>query len=1031
MADPVSHYTFLPWYRTGLASVVDRIEGDRGALDISVHTKIGGAAEDFKRPVHLIGPGDIVGIDARAVVRVEPRPFSNDFEPNYLAAIEFFDEDYAWRYSPRAPEAVGKGRLVPWIALIVLEEGTFGISAQGQGLPSRLSIRDTSVLPPPDQLWAWAHAHLNAVAVDPKNPKAAADQIAANPAASCCRVVAAQHLQVEKAYRAFLVPTFDSGRRAGLLDGGAAGGPFAWTPGTPATLPVYYEWSFRTGQGDFKELVLRLRTRAADPTVGRRPMDVSQPLANASFPLIRNQATPPRPVLDLEGALQVPGAQPSAWEPQSKLAFQEALAHFINLGEAWVIKNDASIDGEPPLPNGIKLPVVLPPASGRFHANVDTLDYTKSGARWLEQLNLDPRNRVAAAFGTLVVQKNQEDFMARAWKQYGELFQANRLRFRAQLFREVLTAMVDKHLTPLPEERALTVTSLVHARVLMPGDARTTVFGQIGASALPTAAVLPPMRRVLRDHGPVAKRFGSATPHLQNIVRDVAAIRVSVSPKWAQPQERLSLASTPPGLSTAGTGVAWFGSEWDTLRPAIITVLELCIRLAPRLPQLTATISFLQEVLKQGDLQSTLSAANLTPEAVADVRTAARWVPPSFDPASLRPEEIAPAEENRNFSFVAWNFRQAALDAMTLVTFEIRQPKARPALDVAATAGTLKTSLSPYATVRERMDKIAKLPPVIRMPDYDPLEKILAYPRFDDATYEYLKKISQDYLVPNLQQIGPNTITLLEVNWGFTESFLVGLNHEMGRELLWRRYYTDQRGSYFRLFWDVRSLPGALDKNGKVLETKLDIHPIHGWRLGGALTPLGGNRPKGRPDVRNLVLVIRGDLLRRYPNTQVYAARAVPNPTRAEFKEMNRRPEDDLEVDVQHPVLFAKFDPDIYCYGFNLERDEALGRPMPQSPLGWYFVLAERFGEPRFGLDAGGTRGQTVSDANELKWGNVLDEGAVGAVNLTTHVPVKKTLTTGPGTAIWASDAADMAAILLREPFRMYYHASDMLAPKP
>ena len=38
---------------------------------------------------------------------------------------------------------------------------------------------------------------------------------------------------------------------------------------------------------------------------------------------------------------------------------------------------------------------------------------------------------------------------------------------------------------------------------------------------------------------------------------------------------------------------------------------------------------------------------------------------------------------------------------------------------------------------------------------------------------------------------------------------MVGLNHEFARELLWREYPTDQRGSYFRQFWDVR---GFLDE---------------------------------------------------------------------------------------------------------------------------------------------------------------------------------------------------------------------------
>ena len=185
--------------------------------------------------------------------------------------------------------------------------------------------------------------------------------------------------------------------------------------------------------------------------------------------------------------------------------------------------------------------------------------------------------------------------------------------------------------------------------------------------------------------------------------------------------------------------------------------------------------------------------------------------------------------------------------------------------------------------------------------------------------------------------------------------------------------------------------------------------------------------------MKNLVLVIRGDLLRRYPNTHVYAARAVLNPTRKEFDFSSRRPEEDLDGYVQDPILFAKFDPDIYCFGFNLQRDEAIGKPPPEPvDLGWYFVLAERFGEPRFGLDAGPVT-LPVSKADTLNWGHLTaDPDKLGPVDLAVHNPPNKDLITDPGRhAIWGNDSADMAALLLREPYRVYYHANDMLAANP
>ena len=79
----------------------------------------------------------------------------------------------------------------------------------------------------------------------------------------------------------------------------------------------------------------------------------------------------------------------------------------------------------------------------------------------------------------------------------------------------------------------------------------------------------------------------------------------------------------------------------------------------------------------------------------------------------------------------------------------------------------------------------------------------MAHPIFADPMYRPLRDLSSELLIPNLNLIPNNTITLLETNPRFIEAYMVGLNHEMARELLWREFPTDQRGSYFRQFWDV------------------------------------------------------------------------------------------------------------------------------------------------------------------------------------------------------------------------------------
>ena len=136
--------------------------------------------------------------------------------------------------------------------------------------------------------------------------------------------------------------------------------------------------------------------------------------------------------------------------------------------------------------------------------------------------------------------------------------------------------------------------------------------------------------------------------------------------------------------------------------------------------------------------------------------------------------------------------------------------------------------------------------------NFDP---IMAAPKIERATYQPLAALSADYMLPGIENLANNGVTLCEENRRFIEAYMVGLNHEMGRELVWHRYPTDRRGTIFAYFWDTI----------KAKAPPADIKEIHKW-----LDNLGSNNSqpiKGK----NLVLVIKGDLIRRYPSTIVYA----------------------------------------------------------------------------------------------------------------------------------------------------------------
>ena len=187
-------YSFLPWLRTGIATRITADPGtaDRASLPVKLlltADKVGGGTitKDVERTVQIYGPGDVVGVDPRAISLTEPRPWITNVEPNYLVHIEFYDEDFPWRYSPAAPDENTR-RLRPWLALIVLAAGPDPKDSPGaeftEGvLPDRplpfIAVADPShTLPPSGQLGGWAHVHVNG-ALDAA--VASADVVAALP----------------------------------------------------------------------------------------------------------------------------------------------------------------------------------------------------------------------------------------------------------------------------------------------------------------------------------------------------------------------------------------------------------------------------------------------------------------------------------------------------------------------------------------------------------------------------------------------------------------------------------------------------------------------------------------------------------------------------------------------------------------------------------------------------------------------------------------------------------------------------------
>jgi hypothetical protein len=373
----------------------------------------------------------------------------------------------------------------------------------------------------------------------------------------------------------------------------------------------------------------------------------------------------------------------------------------------------------------------------------------------------------------------------------------------------------------------------------------------------------------------------------------------------------------------------------------------------------------------------------------------------------------------------AQEFRAAATALFREISAAPAQTPPTTTANLAQVRQTLIARLDPRVTVTESLRKRVRIAPDVVWQPKDPLEPVMAGPQFPQPMSEALIELSQDWLLPGLEHVPPNTVSLLRTNRRFVEAFMVGLNHELGRELLWNEYPTDQRGSYFRQFWNVA---GRVAAPGETIdpETLKDIKVIHAWAKTSALGA-NGTQPPNTPEP--LVLLVRGDLLRRYPNALVYAVNAVQN--------VNQPRE--LGMEEKHPLFRGRLDPDVSFFGFNLSEDQVRGGA---GNPGWFFVLQEQPSEPRFGLDIGDAPVASLAKWLDLSWGHLApDPAALSAIAyIDLNGPLPDTSHVVPqaeepivawhadsGLGALGSNASDLAFITLQRPARVAIHGSQLL----
>jgi hypothetical protein len=775
------------------------------------------------------------------------------------------------------------------------------------------------------------------------------------------------------------VPAFETGRLAGLGENEATietvvAQKASWTDanGANGEMPVYYEWFFRTGQNeDFESLIKKLEPVVMDERVGLREMDCSNPgfiKAEATGDNDTMPGTTPQ-IIQLEGALKSPKAVSTVY-PQEGDEFQVELQKIANLPITIIDTDEETGD-----------PVISVPLYGGQHAKKSLdlevpLDITKS--TWFHDLNKDPRTRVAAGFGTLAIQKNQELYMRKAWSQIQTIIDANK-RIRSTVFHmNVAVQFAEKIFTQLSSNALIAISRPVLSRIM---GSPATLYQQMKESSLPTAVFSGTFRKMTAPNRRFAKKYSGKRAF--NYEQTITAINVG------------KLSAEPPKQAPGGV---------YTLQHAAVLIANG--KLSPVAEQVADPQKEF-EALPKIPVRS-----RFTLKLDRDLRT---------PPPTVTGDHTDSVEGK--------NYRQALFEMTRRMA--IKEPqKEIPTLSLETMYQKIKEGIDPHKTYAKRLCSMIKLD-AIKPAQPATILPAMAYPDMEDPMYKKLTDISDEVFLPNLQFIKNNTISLLVTNPKFIESYMVGLNHEMGRELLWREYPTDRRGSYFRQFWDVSGMMSPSDPDGQLTpEEKAaykDITPIHTWDEATELLGTHNNRQTETDNEAQLVLTIRGDLLKKYPNTLVFAQKAeaaAPNDVNADEGTMLRLnlSAEDFRKKVKFPLYKAEVLPDIKFFGFDLTVDRARGiTPGPDTDnLGWYFVIMQAPGAPTFGMDISFNQGDDGLTWDDLSWENFsgdlqfIQKDIVPGIEPADHVT-------------WAADSASMAYILFQKPNMIAVHARKML----
>ncbi|MEP6491826.1 MAG: hypothetical protein ABJF01_04070 [bacterium] len=1076
------HFTFVPWVRTGLGAAQESPGSDPVRATVRVQLTVtddGPATEVVERTLILRGPGDVVGLDPGQIIRRFPANGTIDAEESLLAHIEFDRPELPWLFSPAA--SVGD-QIAPWLALVVCDATVSTEEPGPPGLPRQLRTRLGELQSLGDSwAWAHAQIHGTGAGSPTVAERLSASYGPVNLSRLMCprKLDQGKHY-IAALVPAFECGRLSAlGDHGGTLDPAWTRAADESDADVEIVLPMFDSWSFAVApSGDFEQLAGRLHGVTAPWNVGRRVIDATEPRGNVTDLAAGDQGS----MQVVRCALVSPTPMPNDLPPENSAWTVEKRDELrVEVDRANAVDEKLPRVGARLYAQYQRAQMAIGPAFGEPPASADAADgdwftqlNTSPAHRIVAGLGTrvvqrDQEQLMQAAWAQVGDVRKANAALVRL--QFGRYVaeSLHRNHFSKLGLGELTQVLRGVHARVAATGTALTLQGVL-ARSSAAPAAMTPAFRRLSRVRGPlarfsTAADIAALKQIVaqgqqyRDFrrvyvepdgirtlspgaiasipaGLVARKLGVAegVAHATFASQLSARSTVSVADRLAQP---VSTWRVPVGtVDLASRGAAAIAAQVDeimpsnfaresaraeSLAPLLVGVANASVpaasaRASSAVGRISARLPFSDVPASAGMAVNMTSALRAGAPAAARSNVLANRGAISLA-AAVPVAAAAPPQARARFETVASRSITDTLVTSQAVAYAdvasslsqliagigvagLSSTPDRPALNFTRTA--LLATVAPAATVtRYAAIRLGNLPSWLP-PDWfanGRVAPIMAAPHFDRAMFDALDAYDRDWLIPGLGSI-PFTdfVTVLSTNPVFTESFLIGLSDEMGRELLWRGYPTDQRGTYFRRFW-----------NQSTDDLKKDIHRFDATPLGSHLADGGQGR---------VVLVVRGEVVRRYPDAIFLAMRADTLPDDQGRPRFSANPADTARILFHHHLA-----PDILLVGFELFPSQIQSEP-------WWFLITENPSALRFGLDlpdAGNGAAASGVQRNDLDWN---DLGPLSHNRFLTTAG--RTLTIGDGDdapAVWPDHAGVVARTLLQNPFRAAFNAHKLITP--